>query len=310
MKSLFERLFKSNPGEPVTDFDGDAMSLPKEPAAGQIYSFRTTPYSEFAPPHTERYAAFKILGTTEKHIVVAVLDGIWSAAPTLDDMHVRGILEEHRFSHTGRPAVFGVQREWWKPATDLSDLKLVGTQRVSPSEQSFVDAIARHEVGTRFASIHHVNYAAEGEWRWSHERASFVEEIARRNAKNEAERRVKQERYRTRLTKLTWDQLLLETPFDRWSPSPPFPPEDFTLAARKIIQDACVALRELGPKPRKAEVRAILKATVTWFNDADEEAGGVIETEEREDICSVLEEMAHVARQKALVDEIDEWRDW
>ena len=47
-----------------------------------------------------------------------------------------------------------------------------------------------------------------------------------------------------------------------------------------------------------------------WFNRADEQAGGVIETEEREDICAVLEEMAYVARQKSLVDEIGEWRAW
>jgi hypothetical protein len=57
-------------------------------------------------------------------------------------------------------------------------------------------------------------------------------------------------------------------------------------------------------------VRSILKACVEWFNKADAEAGGVIETEEREDICAVLEELAFVARQKALVEEIDTWREW
>lgn len=39
----------------------------------------------------------------------------------------------------------------------------------------------------------------------------------------------------------------------------------------------------------------MLKACVEWFNEADERAGSVIETEEREDILSTLEEMAHVA---------------
>ena len=57
-------------------------------------------------------------------------------------------------------------------------------------------------------------------------------------------------------------------------------------------------------------MRAALKSCVEWFNAADERAGGVIETEEREDIFAVLEEMAHVARQKNLVEEIDAWRDW
>lgn len=46
------------------------------------------------------------------------------------------------------------------------------------------------------------------------------------------------------------------------------------------------------------------------WNAADAEAGEVIETEEREDIRRVLEERAHVARQKALVEEIDAWRAW
>jgi hypothetical protein len=49
---------------------------------------------------------------------------------------------------------------------------------------------------------------------------------------------------------------------------------------------------------------------VGWFNKADEAAGGVIETEEREDICAALEELAFVAGQKILVDEIDTWREW
>jgi hypothetical protein len=69
-------------------------------------------------------------------------------------------------------------------------------------------------------------------------------------------------------------------------------------------------LQALGPKPRKADVRSALKSCVEWFNNADERAGGVIETEEREDICAVLEEMAHVARQRGLVEEIGSWRDW
>jgi len=49
---------------------------------------------------------------------------------------------------------------------------------------------------------------------------------------------------------------------------------------------------------------------VEWFNMMDAEHGYVIETEEREDICSVLEEIAFVARHPMLSDEIGNWRDW
>ena len=313
MRSFLARLLRGSPGEADSAVEmtaGAQIEPPQTLAAGQAYSFRTSPYSEFAPSSTGRYGAFKLLGVSDKHIAVAVLDGIWTSAPTPKDVRGKAILHEHRFAHTGRPAVFGVNQDFWQPEADLQEFSFVGILAVSASERSLADAIARFEAGTRFATIHHVNYSAEGEWRWSNERDSFVEEIALRDAKNAAERAAKEERYKTRLSKLTWEQLLSETQFERWSPSPPYPPQEFTDAARGAIRDACIALQGLGPKPRKAEVRAILKKTVQWFNEADEKAGGVIETEEREDICAVFEEMAYVARHKSLVDEIDEWRDW
>lgn len=305
MKGLLARLLQRTSAVPV-----DATAMPDGPAAGQIYSFRTMPYSEFSPPTTGRYAAFKILGVTKDHVVVAVLDGIWSAPPAGKEVRASSILEEHRASHDGRPAVFGENRQGWQPESDLEELKFVSTQSLGSYEKAFVDAFARHAIGTRFSTIRATNYAAEGEWRWTNERESFVKEMALRDAKNKAERAAQEERYRTRLSKLTWEQLLSETLFERWSPSPPFPPEDFTRAARDVVRDACIELRDLGPKPTRAAVRAVLKNTVQWFNEADEAAGGVIETEEREDILALLEEMAFVARQKVLVEEMDEWRQW
>lgn len=285
-------------------------AIPSEPAAGQLYSFRTRPYSEFAPSPTNRFAALKILGTSADLIVMAVLDGIWPTAPTVQEVRATSTLEEHRFAHTGRRAVFGVGREQWKPDKELDDWTLIGTQAVAPEEQDIVQAIYRYAAGSTYSGTWRANFAAEGEWRWSNDHEAFVAEQDKLEILQKAERAAREERYRNRLRKLTWAQLETETPFENWSPSPPFPPKEFTSAARTMIRNACDALKALGLKPRKAEVRAILKQTVLWFNEADAQAGGVIETEEREDICAILEEMAHVARQKTLVDEIDEWRDW
>lgn len=305
-RNLIARMFRRTSAEG----GGEHLPLPSAPDEGQVYAFRTEPYSEFAPPETGRYAAFKILGATDTQVAVAVLDGIWPEAPALNAMRASSIVNEHRFAHTGKPAIFGVNRDWWEPEKDLNELSYIGRLAVSRAERSFAKGIFEFAPGSRFSTIHAVNYAAEGEWRWSNDQAAFVHEHELNKAKQEAERAAKEERYRTRLSKLTWDQLLAETPFDNWSPSPPFPPEEFANAARKVIREACLAIQKLGPKPRKAEVRKVLKQTVQWFNDADERAGGVIETEEREDICAVLEEMAFVARQKALAEEIDAWRDW
>jgi hypothetical protein len=285
-------------------------AIPSEPAAGQIYSFRTRPLSEFAPSPTNRFAALKILGASAELIVIAVVDGIWTTAPTLQEVRASSTLEERRFAYTGRPAVFGVNREWWKPDGKLDEWRYVGTQVISPTEQAHVNAINGYAPGSRYSTLGSANSAAEGEWRWSHDREAFVAEQNKVEALQKAERAAREERYRNRLSKLTWEQLATETPFENWSPSPPFPPEEFTSSARTTIRNACDALKELGPKPRKADVRRILKQTVLWFNEADAKAGGVIETEERESICAILEEMAHVARQKTLVEEIDEWRDW
>jgi hypothetical protein len=306
MIAFFEWLF----GRMTTELGADSNLSPTSIDDGQVYSFRTQPYTEFSAPETNRFAAIKIIGTNDNYVAVAVLDGIWSKPPSFAEVQKSSIINEHRFAHTGRPAVFGVIREWWTPLTELDQFEFVGVQPLSRAEQSFFSGIMNHAPGSRTATLHYANHAAEGEWRWFNDRASVIIEVDKRNAKNEAERRAKEERYRSRLSKLTWEQLRSETPFERWTPSPPFPPEDFTSAARATILGACDSLQALGAKPRRADVRAILKKTVVWFNEADENAGHVIETEEREDICAVLEEMAHVARQKVLVDEIDEWRDW
>ena len=53
------------------------MAGDRLPIAGNVYSFRTSPLSEFAPPETDRYAAFKVLGVNERYIAIAVLEGVW-----------------------------------------------------------------------------------------------------------------------------------------------------------------------------------------------------------------------------------------
>jgi hypothetical protein len=279
------------------------------PAGGSVYSFRTAPYSEFAPQATDRYAALKVLGSNGKHIVIAVLNSIWQSSPSLDNVRACEILREHRFSHTGRLAVFGINAEWWTPS-DLSEMKALGTLPSNAEESQLASNIFNFVPGSVFSTMLAANYAAEGEWRWTNDRDALVAEQQRASVQEAARRAAQQERYKNRLRGLTWEKLLGETPFKRWSSSPPFPSAEFTREARDVVHDTCRALRALGSKPRKSEVRGLLRKCVEWFNTADEQAGGVIETEEREDICVVLEEMAYVARQKALVDEIDNWRTW
>lgn len=286
---------------------GAATGPRESPAAGEIYAFRTAPLSDFAAPETGRFAALKILGVSEELVVLAVLDGIWGTRPAPQEVGRCAILTQHRFSYRGQAAVAGVYRGAWDVSL-LRDVTRVADVPLTRKERHLGDYSRDHR--GYYSNILFANREAEGEWRWKHDREALIAETALAEARGAAEEAAREARYRDRIQGLTWDQLLAEAHFANWSPSPPYPPPDFTEGARAAILAACRDLRDLGPKPRRGDVRAILRRTVIWFNEADERAGGVIETGEREDIFALLEEMAHVARQKALVEEIDVWRDW
>src|SRR5579863_5758588 len=241
-----------------------------KPVAGNIYVFHTMPANEFSASETGRWAAIKVLGIDRKMVVVAVLDGIWTESPSMKDVGGTSIL---RWRRSGQQAVFGVNVNWWSPS-ELSQLTFLENRPVSSEDAALAAQTMNFAPGSSFSTLRAANQAAEGAWRWAHDREAFSQEIERIQLKMAQDRAAQEERYRTRLSKLTWDQLLAETPFERWSPSPPFPPEDFTLAARQLIHQTCRKLEALGAKPRKADVRAVLKSCVQWFNDADQREVG------------------------------------
>ena len=299
-------MFKNLIGR-IINAGGDAHD--PSPHTGKIYSFQTAPYTAFSSPSTGRYAAVKILAKSKDCYVLAVLDGIWSSPPTLQQAARCTILKENRLAHDGRPAVFGVITDWWDDKA-LQNLLPLGISRCSRAENKLATEVLSLAIGSRFSTMIAANHAAEGEWRWAHDREAFIIEVERENAQNAERRAAAERRYQERLSSLTWEQLLSETPLQRWTGAPPYPPAEFTAAARGKMKEATRALMALGPKPRKAWVRKVLKETVEWFNEADRAAGGVIETEEREDICAALEELAFAAKQRTLVDEVDNWREW
>ncbi len=271
--------------------------------AGDIYSFRTSPATEFSPRKTNRYAALKILGFKDNMLsfCYVVLDGVFSRHPDLTKVAGLPWLKNTRFSWRGGPACRLVSIEW---QNDLTDFRYVGSVDLS---QADIALMSECRAGGPWsgASDH-----AEGEWRWRNDRAAYVDEIERYRRARDERIAAEHERYRTRLRSLTWEKLLAEQAFSRWDAHPPFPPPEFTAAARDRIRSAVLELQALGQKPKKSDVRAVLKACVEWFNARDTEFGEVIETEEREDIYKVLEELAFVARQRSLVEEIERWRNW
>jgi hypothetical protein len=66
----------------------------------------------------------------------------------------------------------------------------------------------------------------------------------------------------------------------------------------------------MGPKPSKKETRHVLHSLVDQINGLDAAHGQVIETEECEDLCAALDELAFLARHRALMDDVHSWRSW
>ncbi|MGW4251849.1 hypothetical protein [Streptomyces californicus] len=288
-----------------------AKRSPKSPLdvdPGAVFAFRTSPLHPDSPPETGRFGAFTVVARAPELIVVAVVDGVWDRMPALEDVREHRVLRRRRFAHTGRPAVFACGAD---DTTGPADLTALGTVPLTAEQTELAGPyLSPRGVGTSFSTLALADSDVEGEWRWTHDRDALLRE---REAVEERRRRAaeaEKERYAERLAGLTWDQLLAETPFERWTPSPPFPPAAFRRAAVRRVHKACRELRALGPKPRKPSARKVLKALVQWFNAADQAAGWVIETEEREDVCRVLEELAHVAGHPSLVLEADDWREW
>lgn len=135
-------------------------------------------------------------------------------------------------------------------------------------------------------------------------------DITRRRAADDAKFAAQRTREGERLKGITLGQLASETPFTSWDERADIVPPTYTEAARKRVRTLISALDALGPKPKRADVRRELKACVEWFNDVDGTMGYAIETVEREDIYAALEEICWACKQKPLVHEIENWRDW
>lgn len=289
------------------------MSKPRTPGPlvvdpGTVFGFRTAPMFEDSPPDTGRYGALVVLAHDADIVALGVLEGVWTLMPTLDEVRDRPLLRCNRFFFKNSLAVFACNVDDM-PA--LAEFAAIGLVLLTVEQTRLAEKyMGEDRTGRTYGFVDGASSDVEGEWRWAHDREALEHEYELREQRRERERAAAEERYETRLKGLTWERLLSESPFARWDPSPPFPPAEFRDAAAARVHEACRELQALGAKPRKAAARKALKELMLWLNDADDRAGGVIETEEREDIHLVLEEIAHVARHPSLMEEVGLWRDW
>ena len=109
--------------------------LPALPEEGHLYSFRTRPYTPFSASETGRYAALKVLGVTDKLVVIATLEPVWPSHPSLKEAAGARVLSQYRLAHKGREAIVGILKETWDIADALDDCRLLGSVPVSARDQ-------------------------------------------------------------------------------------------------------------------------------------------------------------------------------
>jgi hypothetical protein len=187
---------------------------------------------------------------------------------------------------------------------DLLEFTVIRNAPVSAAELALIPQFPS------FGTFGGASFDAEGEWRWRHDQEALKQEYVLNAAAQRTKIQEEQTLYETRLKHLGWDLLLAEAMFERWSPCPPFPPAAFVASVRGQFRNAINELRNIRPWPSKTEARRILKTLVSEINTLDESYQNVVETEEREDLCAKLAEIAFVAKHPDLKDEIDAWRAW
>lgn len=301
---------------------------------GEIYSFRTKPVYPREPGAGERHAVFKVIGEHEDCMCFALLDGNFDHAPAFEEAahlppmpdtrtgaaiqfdpetwaamtdEIRaGLTEIMRREMEPKFYILRVLKDWLGPSRDLDALQRLGESALTAwDKQTLVTTI-----GSSYAGLEWLNTDADLEWL----KKAQPEAYARGSVQAAAEYKEKIAAMRAkelrRRKELTWERLLAEPILPDWDSHPPFPPPDFTAAARSRLRALMDDARALGPKPKLGQVRDLLRACVLWFNEADEKAGNPIETEEREDLCEVLESVAIVMKKPSAFEAGDECRTW
>jgi len=288
--------------------------LVSEISVGDILAFQIIPDPDNGQINAGRWGVIKVLNVDANECAtVQVYANLYDTLPKLGWFARPTPLIERRFPHLERS-----RRQ--APSTptllEAESVKLPNVQRIkAKSKLTKFEATVKANIES---GVHLGSYMAwstivmiiDEEDRAQRDRSSWEADVARRTAENEARFRANQERMDARLKGITLAQLASEKPFIAWDERTKIIPPAYRERARDRIRTLIATLEALGEKPRRPAVRKELRACVEWFNEVDGTMGYAIETEEREDIYAALEEICWACKQKPLVHEIENWRDW
>lgn len=266
---------------------------------GDVYTFKTHPFTEFSEQNTNRYGAFKIVDVKDEVTPIVVLDTVGlGIPPTLDQILQSSVLIEKRFAFSEKPEPAAGNMFTTGYKEELLELKFLAN--IVPSAEE-IAALSKWE---SYFGSGAISTMVEGEWRWANDRKKLEVEWELKEGADRKKRAAEEHRLQTRLKHLTWKQLASETQFSHWE----LPPADFVAEARQVAVSAIGKFAKIEGKPTRKVARQILLGLIEQFNALEVKYDGPIETEEREDIMMFVEEIAYVACQRSLVAEADAQR--
>lgn len=273
---------------------------------GSVLSFRTIPLYAVSPQTTGRYGAAVVIGRTAHVVALAPLSEVWTEPPSLAAAAAAATITRGKRGRAGSTEVVTIYKG--EDYDVLPELTLLGRREVTDIEARLADsAMAGGYWGIVHCTPKSLSDRIEERWRWRHEPQQMRDEPHLEKERLRQEEAEQEHRRQMRSQTLTFAQLLEEPLLQGWE-THPFLPDWFRTAVVEHIRDTQRELAALGPKPRRPLVRAALKALGQQIY-ATEAAGGemLIETDERQDLGDVFEDLIYAAKQPALVDEIVDW---
>jgi len=145
------------------------------------------------------------------------------------------------------------------------------------------------------------------QWRWDHDRDALLLEDAAKKEAEEVKRREAAIRHAHILATVSLKSLLeLPDLFPFWDD---YPPSGVKKAIEQTIRTFIKAINTPNKISRRDATRE-LRRCVDVINKIDADNNHPIETEEREDLFELFEQIFTAARHPDLLDKADQWRDW
>ena len=225
--------------------------------------------------------------------LVAASDWIANEPPPLNHPAIRKILVKNHHNWKNSPDVR------WVTSLPPKEFRIIGNIDVTSQD---VKTECRS-----YGAWESLATQVLAQWRWDNERESVLAEDAEKNTLELAKRKEAIQKRADYLAIISFSILLAKDLFPTWND---YPPKVVKEGCQEIVQ-SFIRVLDGAEKPLDRNlVSKELKKAIEELNQYDSKNKKFIETEEREDLCEVFEDILNAAKFPDLVESVEDWKDW